>query len=63
MTADQKSIARAMRAVLEDNFYFATVAENCIHGDLSAQEPILLNRVGRKKYFKMENYKFINICF
>jgi hypothetical protein len=38
LTPEQKSVARGLRAVLEDNFYFVMLAENCIHGDL---EPML----------------------
>ena len=34
LTPEQASIARGLRALLEDNLYFVLVAENCIHGDL-----------------------------
>jgi len=34
LTPEQASIARGLRAILEDNLYFVLVAENCIHGDM-----------------------------
>ena len=38
LTPEQKSVARGLRAILEDNFYFVMLAENCIYGDM---EPLL----------------------
>ena len=30
----QTAIARGLRSILEDHFYFVILAENCIYGDM-----------------------------
>ena len=63
LTPEQKAVARGLKSILEDNFYFVAQAENCIHGDLGTMVKMFPRVIPQHKAFNLIQEKCYKTSF